>query len=185
MPETTVPATPGGVVDQVAGQQGPGALPVGGSISVSSSLLTNGQATFAGHLASLTGLSPRVIAAWELAEESGGPAQARQAASNFNWLNIGYFDSGPGQMAFNKAFSDPVTAAEQTAKFLKGDWGGASASIRAILSSVSQGPQQQMSAIANSDWASSHYFGGSSLRGTFDELADMKVESAASTANSV
>ena len=185
VPETTVPATPGGVVEQVVGQQGPGALPVGGSISVSSSLLTNGQATFAGHLASLTGLSPRVIAAWELAEESGGPAQARQAASNFNWLNIGYFDSGPGQMAFNKAFSDPVTAAEQTARFLKGDWGGASASIRAILSSVSQGPQQQMSAIANSDWASSHYFGGSSLRGTFDELADMKVENAAGTANSV
>ena len=181
-PETTIPTAPSsGGAEHVVGQ-GPGVLPVGGAISVSSSLLTNGQATFAGHLAQLTGLSPRVIAAWELAEESGGPAQARQAASNFNWLNIGYFDSGPGQMAFNNAFSDPVTAAEQTAKFLKGDWGGASASIRAILSTVGQSPQQQMSAIANSDWASSHYFGGSSLRGTFDELADMKVESAASSA---
>jgi len=184
VPETTVPATPGagGAAEQVVGQ-GPGVLPVGGAISVSSSLLTNGQETFAAHLAQLTGLSPRVVAAWELAEESGGPAQARQAASNFNWLNIGYFDSGPGQMAFNNAFSDPVTAAEQTAKFLKGDWGGASASIRAILSTVGQSPEQQMSAIANSDWASSHYYGGSSLRGTFDELADMKVESAG--ANSV
>jgi cell wall-associated NlpC family hydrolase len=184
VPETTVPATPGagGAAEQVVGQ-GPGVLPVGGAISVSSSLLTNGQETFAAHLAQLTGLSPRVVAAWELAEESGGPAQARQAASNFNWLNIGYFDSGPGQMAFNNAFSDPVTAAEQSAKFLKGDWGGASASIRAILSTVGQSPQQQMSAIANSDWASSHYYGGSSLRGTFDELADMKVESAG--ANSV
>ena len=156
--------------------QGPGVLPVGGAITVSSPLLTSGQETFAAHVAQLTGLSPRVVAAWELAEESGGPAQARQAASNFNWLNIGYFDSGPGQMAFNKAFSDPVTAAEQTAKFLKGDWGGASSSIRAILSTVGQSPEQQMAAIANSDWASSHYYGGSSLRGTFAELADMKVE---------
>ena len=185
VPEPTVPAAPGGggvagAAEQVVGQS-PG-VPVSGAITVSSSLLTSGQETFAGHLAQLTGLSPRVIAAWELAEESGGPAQARQAASNFNWLNIGYFDSGAGQMAFNHAFSDPVTAAEQTAKFLKGDWGGASSSIRAILSTVGQGPEQQMSAIANSDWASSHYYGGSSLRGTFSELADMKVESAPNSA---
>ncbi len=147
-----------------------------GSITVSSPILTSGQEVFAAHLAQLTGLSPRVIAAWELAEESGGYAQARQAASNYNWLNIGYFDSGPGQIAFNNAFSDPVTAAEQTAKFLQGSWGGASASIRAILSSVGQSPEQQISAIANSDWASSHYYGGSSLRGTFNELADMQVQ---------
>jgi hypothetical protein len=181
VPEPTIPTAPGtggvaGAAEQVVSQS-PG-VPVTGAITVSSSLLTSGQETFAGHLAQLTGLSPRVIAAWELAEESGGPAQARQAASNFNWLNIGYFDSGAGQMAFNHAFSDPVTAAEQTAKFLKGDWGGASSSIRAILSTVRQSPEQQMSAIANSDWASSHYYGGSSLRGTFSELADMKVESA-------
>ena len=182
VPEPAAPATAGtggvaGAAEQVVSQS-PGAPVVSGAITVSSSLLTSGQETFAAHLAQLTGLSPRVVAAWELAEESGGPAQARQAASNFNWLNIGYFDSGAGQMAFNKAFSDPITAAEQTAKFLKGDWGGASSSIRAILSSVGHSPEQQMSAIANSDWASSHYYGGSSLRGTFSELADMKVESA-------
>ncbi len=182
VPEPAAPGTGGvaGAAEQVA--QVSGVPPVSGPITVSSSLLTSGQETFAAHLAQLTGLSPRVLAAWELAEESGGPAQARQAASNFNWLNIGYFDSGAGQMAFNKAFSDPVTAAEQTARFLKGDWGGASSSIRAILSTVGKSPEEQMSAIANSDWASSHYYGGSSLRGTFSELADMKVEGAANSA---
>jgi formyl-CoA transferase len=38
----------------------------------------------------------------ELAEESGGAAQVREAAGNFNWLNIGYFDSGAGKIAFDK-----------------------------------------------------------------------------------
>jgi hypothetical protein len=169
------------VVQQVVGQ-GPGAIPIGaGAFSVSSSLLTSGQETFAAHVAQLTGLSPRVVAAWELAEESGGAAQSRQAASNFNWLNIGYFDSGAGQIAFDKTFGDPVSAAEQTAKFLKGEWGGASSSIRAILSTVGQSPDQQMAAIANSDWASSHYGGGANLRGTYQELGDLKVQSTAAT----
>jgi hypothetical protein len=162
----------GGLAEQLVGQ----VPPAGGVISVSSSLLTGGQETFAAHLAQLTGLDPRVVAAWELAEESGGAAQGRQAASNFDWLNIGYFDSGTGQIAFDKAFGDPITAAEQTAKFLKGTWGGASSSIRAILSSVGHSPEQQMMAIANSDWASSHYGGGANLRGTYDELGDLKVQ---------
>jgi hypothetical protein len=178
-PATTTPTAPASGSSAVGEQlaaQGPGALG-GGSITVSSPLLTSGQETFAARLAQLTGLSPRVCAAWALAEESGSAAQGRQAASNFNWLNIGYFDSGPGQIAFNKAFADPVTAAEQTANFLKGGWGGASSSIRAILSSVGQRPEQQIAAIANSDWASSHYFGGASLRGTYDELGGMTVQS--------
>ena len=162
----------GGLLDQAAGSPGT----TGGSISVSSRLLTSGQAKFAGRLAELTGLDPRVVAAWELAEESGGAAQAREAASNFNWLNIGYFDSGAGKIAFDKTFSDPVSAAEQSAKFLKGEWGGASSSIRAILNSVGHSPDEQMAAIANSDWASSHYGGGANLHGTFDELADIRVE---------
>src|SRR5262249_4811639 len=113
----------GGLVDQVAAT--PGAPVAGVPIRVSSSLLTSGQEIFAGKLAELTGLDPRVIAAWTLAEESGSAAQGRQAASNFNWLNIGYFDSGAGQIAFDKSFGDPVSAAEQTARFLKGQWGGA------------------------------------------------------------
>jgi hypothetical protein len=157
--------------------QAPGApATTGGAITVSSSLLTPGQAKFAGRLAELTGLDPHVVAAWELAEESGSAAQGREAASNFNWLNIGYFDSGAGKIAFDKTFSDPISAAEQSAKFLKGDWGGASPSIRAILNSVGHSPDEQMAAIANSDWASSHYGGGANLHGTYNELGDIHIE---------
>ena len=165
-----------GALEQVAANATPS-----GSIAVSSSLLTSGQQKFAGRLAELTGLDPRVVAAWELAEESGGAAQGREAASNFNWLNIGYFDSGAGKIAFDKTFSDPVSAAEQSAKFLKGEWGGASPSIRAILNSVGHSPDEQMAAIANSDWASSHYGGGANLHGTYDELSDIRIEKSSLT----
>jgi hypothetical protein len=165
------PPMSGGLIEQVSA-----AAPAGGSISVSSSLLTPGQAKFAGRLAELTGLDPRVVAAWELAEESGSAAQGREAASNFNWLNIGYFDSGAGKIAFDQEFGDPISAAEQSAKFLKGDWGGASSSIRAILNSVGHSPDEQMAAIANSDWASSHYGGGANLHSTYNELGDIQIE---------
>jgi hypothetical protein len=171
-PPMSEPAASPPVIEHIA----TAAAPTGGSISVSSSLLTPGQAKFAGRLAELTGLDPRVVAAWELAEESGSAAQGREAASNFNWLNIGYFDSGAGKIAFDEEFGDPISAAEQTAKFLKGDWGGASTSIRAILSTVGHSPDEQMSAIANSDWASSHYAGGANLHGTYNELGDIQIE---------
>jgi hypothetical protein len=173
--EPSVAAAPqpvsGGLIDQV-----PAGAPSGGSITVNSSLLTPGQNKFAGRLAELTGLDPHVVAAWELAEESGSAAQGREAASNFNWLNIGYFDSGAGKIAFDREFGDPISAAEQTAKFLKGDWGGASSSIRAILNSVGHSPDEQIAAIANSDWASSHYGGGANLHGTYNELGDIQIE---------
>jgi hypothetical protein len=179
-PESEQPAQP--EIAQAAQQnqrlaQGPGLMPEGpvGAISVSSHLLTGGQATFAGKLAELTGLNPRVVAAWELAEESGSAAQGREAAHNFNWLNIGYFDSGAGAIAFNKAFGDPVSAAEQTANFLKGKWGGASPGIRAILGTVGKSAREQMMAIANSGWASSHYNNGANLIATFNELADIEI----------
>src|SRR5947209_3527009 len=58
------------------------------------SMLTSDQQQFASRLAADTGLDGHVIAAWLLAEESGGAAQSRQSASNNDWLNIGYTDSG-------------------------------------------------------------------------------------------
>ena len=194
-PATGQPVAGQPVVDQVQGQPGtaaPGTTPAGlgeqalsqapvapGSVvSVSSSLLTSGQQTFVAHLSSLTGLNTRVVAGWVLAEESGSAAQGRQAASNFNWLNIGYFDSGTGAIAHASPFSDPVTAAEQTAKFLKGQWGGASTGIQDILKTVGKPPDDQIMAIANSGWASSHYNNGANLRSTFEELADMKIVTA-------
>jgi cell wall-associated NlpC family hydrolase len=174
-PGTAPPGTtPAGAGDQALSQ----AAPAGSVISVSSSMLTSGQQTFVAHLASLTGLNTRVVAGWVLAEESGSAAQGREAASNFNWLNIGYFDSGAGAIAHATPFSNPVSAAEQTAKFLKGEWGGASTGIRDILKTVGQPPDNQIMAIANSGWASSHYNNGANLRSTFEELADMKIVTA-------
>ena len=141
-------------------------------------MLTHGQEAFVGKLAMLTGLNPRVVGAWTLAEESSGAAEGREAEGNNNWLNIGYFDSGAGAIAFNRAFDDPDSAAEKTADFLDGKWGGASRSIRSILSTRRESPERQIDAIANSDWASTHYGNGSELRATYRELAAMKVRTA-------
>jgi hypothetical protein len=181
----------GGVVEQQQGQ-GAGVLaqqvgelgtaPTGGSITVSSSLLTPGQEKFAARVAELTGLSPRVIAAWELAEESGSAAQGREAANNFDWLNIGYTDSaniGTG----DSIWSDPIKAADATAGWIKGQdtvpgYGTASAGIQAILGSAGKSPQEQMMAIANSGWASSGYNHGQNLIGTYDELSDIQITQA-------
>jgi hypothetical protein len=191
---TAVPGQPVAgqpVADQIQGQStgttAPGlgdqalsqAAPPGSIVSVDSSLLTKGQQTFVAHLASATGLNTRVVAGWVLAEESGSAAQGREAASNFNWLNIGYFDSGTGAIAHASPFGDPVSAAEQTAKFLKGQWGGASTGIQDILHTVGKPPEDQIMAIANSGWASSHYNNGANLRATFEELSDMKIVTAA------
>ncbi len=178
-PGTTPPAgapTTGVGAGAEALSQAP--VPAGSVISVSSSMLTSGQQTFVAHLSSLTGLNTRVVAGWVLAEESGSAAQGREAASNFNWLNIGYFDSGTGAIAHATPFSNPVSAAEQTAKFLKGEWGGASTGIRDIMKTVGQPPDNQIMAIANSGWASSHYNNGANLRATFEELANMKIVTA-------
>ena len=188
---------PGQVVEGVAGQQQPGqaaevvqgqgagvasAMSGGGSISVSSSLLTPGQEKFAGRVAELTGLDPRVVSAWELAEESGSAAQGREAAGNFDWLNIGYTDSA-NLGTKDSIWNDPIKAAEATAGWIKGKdtipgYGTASSGIQAILNTVGKGPREQMMAIANSGWASSHYGNGANLIATYDELSDLKVATA-------
>lgn len=141
--------------------------------------LTPGQSQFVQHLAANTGLNPGVLTSWVLAEESGGAAQQRQASNNHNWLNIGYFDSGPGAIAHAAAFSNPVSAANATAKFLKGQWGGASGGIQGILHTVGSNPMTQISAIANSGWASSHYNNGSTLRSLFSQYGGSKLGSVA------
>jgi hypothetical protein len=124
-------------------------------------MLTSNQQQFAGQLAAQTGLNPGVISAWLLAEESGGAAQSRQAAGNNDWLNIGYTDSGTYGSA-DSVWSDPITAANATAGWLKGQdtipgYGAASSGIQAILSTVGQTPAAQIAALQHSGWASSGY----------------------------
>lgn len=123
--------------------------------------LTSGQQTFADRLAGLTGLNLQVVAAWLLAEESGGAAQARQQAGNNDWLNVGYTDKGT-YGASDKIWSDPTTAANATAAWLQGQasipgYGTASQGVRSILQSVGKSPQEQVAAIQRSGWASGGY----------------------------
>src|SRR6185312_619451 len=124
-------------------------------------MLTSAQQTFASRLAADTGLDSGVVSAWLLAEESGGAAVSRQAANNNDWLNIGYTDSGTYGSA-DSVWSDPATAADATAGWLKGQntipgYGTASSGIQSILSTAGQSPQAQISALQNSGWASSGY----------------------------
>jgi cell wall-associated NlpC family hydrolase len=118
--------------------------------------LTQGQKAFTRQLAKETPLKPRVIASQALAEESGSAAQQRDAEGNYNYLNIGYFDSGPGSLTAGREWSNPKTAAHATAQFLKGKKYGASPSIRSILpASKGKSDAVQIAAIGNSDWATS------------------------------
>jgi len=123
--------------------------------------LTSGQQAFGGELASRTGLDPGVVAAWMLAEESGGAAQARQAAGNNDWLNIGYTGSvtyGGG----DAIWASPATAADATAAWLTGQpsipgYGVASAGVQAILTTVGRPASVQIAALQSSGWAGSGY----------------------------
>jgi hypothetical protein len=131
------------------------------SPSLGQAPLTSGQREFASVLAARTGLDPQVIGAWLLAEESGEASQSRQAANNNDWLNIGYTDSGTYGSA-DSIWSNPVTAAEATAGWLKGQntipgYGTASSGIQAILNTAGQPAQTQIGAIQQSGWASSGY----------------------------
>ena len=139
-----------------AGATGGATLPAGAQ-----SQLTPDQQQFAARLAANTGLDPSVISAWLLAEESGGAAQSRQARNNNDWLNIGYTDSGTFGSA-DSVWSNPVTAADATAGWLKGQntipgYGTASSGIQGILSTAGQPAAAQVAALQNSGWASSGY----------------------------
>jgi hypothetical protein len=139
-----------------AGVTGSSTLP-----AAAGSMLTSDQQAFASRLSADTGLNPGVISAWLLAEESGGAAQSRQASSNNDWLNIGYTDSATYGSS-DAVWSDPVTAADATAGWLKGQntipgYGTASASIQGILATVGQPPATQIAALQSSGWASGGY----------------------------
>jgi hypothetical protein len=126
-----------------------------------STMLTSDQQQFASRLASDTGLDPGVVSAWLLAEESGSAASARQGQNTHDWLNIGYTGSGT-YGASDSVWSDPTSAADATAGWLKGQntipgYGTASSGIQSILSTAGQAPQQQIAALQGSGWSGSGY----------------------------
>jgi hypothetical protein len=140
--------------------------------SSASAQLTSGQQQFASTLSAETGLNPNVVSAWLLAEESGGAAQSRQSANNNDWLNIGYTDSAT-YGASDSVWSDPTSAANATAAWLKGQnsiagYGTASSGIQSILSSVGQTPAAQIQALQSSGWSSGGY---PSLGTLYDQVA--------------
>lgn len=122
------------------------------------SLLNANQSAFAGELVKQTGLDPGVVAAWLLAEEPAAATSAPNGANN--WLNIGATGSG-NFGGSNSAWSNPTTAADLTASWLKGSsipgFGAASSGIRSILSSAGQSPSAQIHALQTSGWAGSGY----------------------------
>ncbi|MFZ0380331.1 MAG: hypothetical protein WCD11_06260 [Solirubrobacteraceae bacterium] len=140
----------------LVGSTGGAALPASAQ-----TMLTSDQQQFASRLAADTGLDPSVVSAWLLAEESGGAAQSRQSQSNNDWLNIGYTDSATYGSS-DSIWSNPVTAADATAGWLKGQntipgYGTASSGIQGILSTAGSSPATQIAALQNSGWASSGY----------------------------
>jgi len=140
--------------------------------SSAQTLLTSDQQQFASELSAQTGLDPSVVSAWLLAEESGGAAQSRQSQNNNDWLNIGYTDSAT-YGASDSVWSNPVTAADATAGWLKGQntipgYGTASSGIQGILSTAGQPAATQIAALQNSGWASSGY---PSLPSLYQQLA--------------
>ncbi|HEX4804620.1 MAG TPA: hypothetical protein VFU94_01860 [Conexibacter sp.] len=152
---------PGSFANVLAQAQAPGAVGGAGLSARAAQLLTPGQQRFATELAARTGLDPGVIAAWCLAEESGGAAASRAAQGNNDWLNIGWTDSGRYGTT-DSVWSDPVTAADATAGWLRGQntipgYGTASAGVQSILASAGQPPAQQIAALQRSGWASSGY----------------------------
>jgi hypothetical protein len=128
-------------------------------ITVDTPLLTSGQNAFVAKLAVLTGLSPRVVAAWVLAQDGKG------TAGDDNWLNI---EGVPGGRAGTA--SDPDGAAVRTAEYLEGRRGGANPGLRAILGTGGKSPEQQLTAIADSRPGD-----GPTLRGAYRRLAGLTV----------
>jgi hypothetical protein len=134
--------------------------------------LTPGQKKFVQQFSKRTGINPRVAGAWVLAEMSGSYATGREAEGNHNWLNIAYFDSGPGAITKDAVWGSPESAAKASADFLKGKRFGASQGIQNILPQArGASDETQIQAIAGSGWASSGYEGGNSLRGTRDLIS--------------
>lgn len=132
--------------------------------------LTAGQRTFINTVAKETGLSPRVIAAQVLAEQSGDAATQREAEGNHNWLNIGYFDDGPDPgITGDAGWRSAKSAGKLTAAFFKGQKFGASQGIRNVLNTAGRSDAEQMSALVNSGWASSGY--GGTLQGTYSQIS--------------
>lgn len=141
------------------------------------SILTPGQEKFAGTFSKETGLDPRVVGSWLLAEQSGSAAKYYEDKGYNNYLNIANTDSGPASGAHSSVWSDPESAAKASAEWIKGhgkiasEYGTPAEGIRNILHSAGKGYKEQIQAISGSGWASSGYNGGKTLEELYGQLS--------------
>ena len=131
---------------------------------------TNGQKRFIKSLSARTGLNQRVVAAWVFSEMNGGAARSYEKRGYYNWLNIGHTDSGNLGLTGDKTWRNPESAARATSDFLRGRRFGPGPGIKKIIRYAGQSPERQISAIANSGWASSSYEKGNTLRSIYSGL---------------
>ena len=131
---------------------------------------TNNQKKFIKSLSARTGLNQRVVAAWVFSEMNGGAARGYEKRGYNNWLNIGHTDSGNLSLTGDKTWRSPESAAAATADFLRGKRYGPGPGIKKIIRYAGQSPEKQMSAIANSGWATSSYEKGNTLRSIYRGL---------------
>lgn len=133
---------------------------------------TNGQKRFIKSLSARTGLNQRVVAAWVFSEMNGGAARGYERRGYYNWLNIGHTDSGNLGLTGDRTWRSPESAAKATADFLRGRKYGPGPGIRKIINYAGKSPERQISAIANSGWASSSYEKGNTLRSIYSGLGN-------------
>ena len=119
------------------------------------------QTAFADRLAELSGLNQAVVEAWVLAESSGQAAKAMQKRQDNNWLNLAAFDSSNSR-PIQSSYQDPVDAAQYTFQQMKTFKAG-----QDVLAAAGKSPDQQIDAIANSDWAASGYNNGQALEAAY------------------
>jgi hypothetical protein len=145
-----------------AGSSSPAGSAPAGTGAVAGGKLNGNQSAFASRLQADTGLDPKVIAGWLLAEEPASSSTAPNGANN--WLNIGAFDNGGWAFGGASVWADPQHAADATAAFMLGHpvngitppaYG--SSGIRSIIASAGRGIQAQIAAIQRSGWATSGY----------------------------
>lgn len=141
------------------------------------SILAPGQEKFAGTFARETGLDPRVVGSWLLAEQSGSAAKYYEDKGYNNWLNIANTDSGPASGAHSSVWRDPESAAKASAEWMRGrgqiagEYGAPAEGIRNILRTSGKNYKEQIQAIAKSGWASSGYEGGKALEDLYGQLS--------------
>ena len=122
--------------------------------SISHPSLGPKQEIFTAELAKRTGLSPSVLAGMVANEQ---PNDNPAIEGSDNWLNIGHYDAGPGDAAYDKRFfQGPERAARATAKFFKGNLRGINpkARIPEIIHTAGKSDKEQIDAIQRSGWAS-------------------------------